>query len=298
MHSLVTELWDEWSAFDLSNPECASSEAAGLIAGLRVGKREPEGAVSLASSRLWVLRRLLKLWKLSRWGTKLNLAGQMLVPENRKGRVQLIFPEELYDEILRFAPWDPGEKAKTWDWVRGIWGSCGALYVPRSGYYLVIRTTAEDAAERLKQILRKAHISGGGRTIHGTHELILRDQQEIVTFLSKVGLTGVSLLMEDKAILRAMRDQANRMRNCDTANIRKSLRVAEEQTALALRLREEGLLPTLPIQLQELVLTRLEYPEASLAELGDALSPSITKSTVKYRWKRLCELVGETNGFE
>lgn len=298
MHNLVTELWDEWSAFDLSNPESVSSETAGLIAGLRAGKHEPDRSVSLASSRLWVLRRLLKLWKISRWGTRLNLAGRMLVPENWKGRVQLVFPEELYDEILRFVPLEPGEKAKTWDWVRGIWGSCGALYVPRSGYYLVIRTSSKDADERLRQILRRTHISGGGRTIHGKHELILRDQQEIVTFLSKIGLTGVSLLMEDKAILRAMRDQANRMRNCDTANIRKSLRVAEEQAALARRLQDEGLLPTLPLQLQELIFTRLKHPEASLTELGDALSPPITKSTVKYRWKRLCELVCETNDFE
>ena len=93
--------------------------------------------------------------------------------------------------------------------------------------------------------------------------------------------------MEDKAIMRSMRDRANRIRNCDTANIRRALRVAEEQTALALRLRDTGVIGRLPPSLRHLVEARLKNPEASLSELGEGLSPPITKSTVKYRWQRL-----------
>jgi DNA-binding protein WhiA len=130
---------------------------------------------------------------------------------------------------------------------------------------------------------------------HGKREFILRDQQGIVTFLSKMGLTGISLILEDKAILRTMRDQANRMRNCDTANIKKALKAAEEQTALAHTLLQSGLLSTLPpcfqSCFQSLIEARLEHPEESLAELGKRLSPPVTKSTVKYRWKRLLELL-------
>ena len=125
------------------------------------------------------------------------------------------------------------------------------------------------------------------RLLHGTHEMILRDQQKIVTFLSKLGLTGISLRMEDMAIMRSMRDRANRIRNCDTANIKRTLKVAEEQTALALRIQDTGLVDRLPPALRQLVEARLENPEASLAELGEGLSPPITKSTVKYRWQRL-----------
>ena len=125
------------------------------------------------------------------------------------------------------------------------------------------------------------------RLFHGTHETILRDQQKIVTFLSKIGLSGISLRMEDKAIIRSMRDRANRVRNCDTANIKRTLRMAEEQTALALGLRDAGVLDQLPFALRQLVEARLKNPEASLSELGEGLSPPITKSTVKYRWQRL-----------
>ena len=94
-------------------------------------------------------------------------------------------------------------------------------------------------------------------------------------------------IMEDMAIMRSMRDRANRIRNCDTANIKRTLKVAEEQTALALEIRDAGLIERLPPALRQLVEARLGNPEASLAELGEGLSPPITKSTVKYRWQRL-----------
>ena len=108
-----------------------------------------------------------------------------------------------------------------------------------------------------------------------------------MTFFVRIGLTGISFRMEDKAIMRSMRDGANRIRNCDTANIRRALRVAEEQTALALKLRDAGVIGRLPPSLRHLVEARLKNPEASLSELGEGLSPPITKSTVKYRWQRL-----------
>jgi DNA-binding protein WhiA len=296
----VEELWDEWSSFPIASEEAASAEAAGIIAGLRPGKLRPGSLRSgkaagaknfcdFGSSRLWVLHRLLRLWKNSRWAERLNLAGRMLVPESMKGRVRITLPKELHEEITQFAP--PG-----WEWVRGVWGSCGSLYMPKSGYYLVLRSTEENVIVRVGKILQKARIPRTERMLRGAWVIILRDQEEIVTFLSKIGLTGISLSVEDKAILRSMRDRANRMRNCDTANIRKSLRTAEEQMKLALKLQSDNLLDTLSPSFRSLVEARLKHPEASLSELGSALSPSVTKSTIKYRWKRLCEFMGEPDG--
>jgi len=147
-------------------------------------------------------------------------------------------------------------------------------------------------ARRAAQVLHRAGISPSERT-YGKHELIVRDQREIVAFLNKIGLTGVSLSVEDKAILRAMRDQANKMRNCDTANINKALKAAEEQTELAAELSRKGLIEALPQNLRVLAEARLEHPEESLSELGRRLSPPVTKSTVKYRWMRLRKFVSE-----
>jgi DNA-binding protein WhiA len=186
-----------------------------------------------------------------------------------------------------------------------MWGSCGSLYTPRAGYYLAMRAAGE-SIRCVSRILRRARVFHSLRTARsasesgaprhstpeqGTQELILRNQQNIVTFLSRLGLTGVSLSMENKAILRAVRNQANRGSNCDTANIRKSLKAAEEQMELALTLQRDGLLTSLPERFRELAELRLQHPEATLSDLGQLLSPPVTKSTVKYRWGRLTEIL-------
>jgi DNA-binding protein WhiA len=283
MGPIAAELWDEWSSLPQGVEETDSAEAAGLLAALPFKEDRGKGLAVLGSSRLWALRRLLKLWKNSRWKNTLNLAACMRVPSDMTGRVELALPRKLYEEAA-------AAERESWDWVRGLWGGCGALYSPKSGYYLVMRTGAETALNRVKRMLLKSRISWGERPVHGKREIILRDQEGIVFFLSKIGLANVSLRLEDKAILRAMRDQANRMRNCDTANINKTLTAAEEQRELALKLLDKGFLETLPLPLKNLVEARLEHPEESLSDLGSRLSPPVTKSTVKYRWKRLSEL--------
>jgi hypothetical protein len=289
MHSISMELWDEWSSLPQANEEIDSAEVVGLFAALPFKNDERKGMTALGSSRLWALRRLLKLWRNSRWRNAWNLAASMRVPSDMKGRVDLVLPLRLYEEILSAGL--SGLSAENWAWVRGIWGGCGAFYVPKSGYYLAMKIGRNDAVNRTRRVLHKTHIPLGERMTHGKIELILRDQQGIVTFLSKMGLTNVSLLVEDKAILRTKRDQANRLRNCDTANIKKTLKAAEEQTAFAHVLLRSGLLSTLAPHFQALVEARLEHPEESLSELGNRLSPPVTKSTVKYRWKRLLELM-------
>jgi len=124
--------------------------------------------------------------------------------------------------------------------------------------------------------------------------MCLRDQESIVTFLCNLGLPSSSLKLEDRVIMRSMTGQANRVRNCDTANIRRAVRVAEEQTRLASQASREGLLPLLPPALRQLAEARLANPEASLSELGEKLIPPIQKSTVKYRWARLSDYVSNS----
>jgi len=288
LNSLAEELWDEWLVHPAEAPAQAEAECAGLLAGLAPGRgRDP---LHIGTSRLWAVRRLFRLWRRTSWAGRWSLADTLSVPQDMKGRVHIRLPDDLPATLESYGAGlleAASLAASHWSWLRGLWGGCGGLYVPRSGYYLVLRVSSPPTAAILKGLLPRTRIAWQRRLLHGTHEMILRDQQKIVTFLSKLGLTGISLRLEDMAIMRSMRDRANRIRNCDTANIKRTLKVAEEQMALALKIRDAGLVERLPPALRQLVEARLGNPEGSLAELGEGLSPPITKSTVKYRWQRL-----------
>ena len=85
----------------------------------------------------------------------------------------------------------------------------------------------------------------------------------------------------------------NRRVNCETANISKTVGAAVRQMEDILYIRDKKGLESLPDNLREIALLRLEYPDASLKELGTYLSPPVGKSGVNHRLRRISEIAAE-----
>ena len=287
----VSELmWDEWVFSPLSTRSDADSEVAGILWGLMSSFPElPSHKYGkLSGRRLWVFRRLHRLWKDSRWGETLELPIMLNVPANFRGNVTLQMPGNILREVLVWG--EESKKKGDWAWLRGVWGNCGSLYLPKSGYYLAFRFKFYKLTEMVLTMFRSGHFQVGKRIVDGRYEILLRDQQKIVTLLTYFKLFDTALKLEEKAIVRSMRDRANRLVNCDASNIRKTLEAAEWQLEIAKVFQNEKGLHALPESLQELIEVRMRYPSATLTELGQMLSKPVSKSTVKYRWQKLREM--------
>lgn len=282
MGELNSRIWDEWLSFRPTAP--VEDEIAGILDGMNrvVLCDGPE----FSSGRIFAVRRLLKLWPVSDF----REAGPIRITygDLPKSRVRFLLEAGLADEIAQRISATPRNK-RNWNWARGLWGSCGALYVPRMGYHMVIRPPAgSDAVERLLSMLKSAGFSVALKTKGGMRELMLRDQQQIVTFLTRLGFVRTALALEETAIYRSMRSRANKLVNCDSANINKTLRAAERQMMLIREMEEAGIVDDLPEDLRELVYARKKNPSVTLRELGQNLPRPISKSTVEYRWRK-CE---------
>ena len=90
-----------------------------------------------------------------------------------------------------------------------------------------------------------------------------------------------------------MRNSVNRQVNCETANINKTVSAAVRQVEDINYIRLTRGLDSLPDNLREVALVRLQYPQAPLKELGTFLEPPVGKSGVNHRLRRLCELAQE-----
>ena len=145
----------------------------------------------------------------------------------------------------------------------------------------------------IESALRSAAVAPKVRINRGRTEYMIRDIEGVVTILSRMGLVRTSLLLEDKAVIRSVRGMANKMVNCDAANIASTLAAARLQIALVNAIDEKELWSKLPPQLAEIARVRRENPSASLRELGQILSKPVTKSTVEYRWKKLEAVIGK-----
>ena len=87
-----------------------------------------------------------------------------------------------------------------------------------------------------------------------------------------------------------MRNNVNRIVNCETANLSKTVNAAVKQIEAIKKLKENGKFNNLPENLKEIANLRIENPEASLTELGKMLKEPVGKSGVNYRLKTIIGL--------
>ncbi|MDR3254802.1 MAG: DNA-binding protein WhiA [Synergistaceae bacterium] len=250
-------------------------------------------SVLVSCPRLIVGRRLLKLRKglnENLFDAKIREGDGALELDKKLGRAAFKLSRELFAAISgRRRRW--GEK---WAWFRGLWGGCGAFYLPQSGYYMSLRLKDGSETCRLAAgVLNSAGVAFGSRKSRVNVEYTIRDQEGIVTCLSAMGLVRSSLALEETAIVRSIKNRVNKLMNCDSANISKSVDAAVFQLALVDRIDSGGLWHRLtPLQI-ELAAARRANPSASLGELGQMLAKPVSKSTVEYRWRKLAMIIDE-----
>ena len=96
--------------------------------------------------------------------------------------------------------------------------------------------------------------------------------------------------LENLRILKEVRNSINRRVNCETANIAKTVNAAARQLEDIRFLQEVTGFCELPPALRQMAEVRLEYPEATLKELGQYLDPPVGKSGVNHRLRKLSEI--------
>lgn len=94
---------------------------------------------------------------------------------------------------------------------------------------------------------------------------------------------------ENVRIVKEMRNQANRIVNCESANTDKVVNTAARQLASIRKIQELKGLAVLPPKLREAAVLRLDHPEATLAELAEMLDPPLKKSGINHRFRKIDE---------
>src|SRR5699024_6090738 len=116
----------------------------------------------------------------------------------------------------------------------------------------------------------------------------------ITEFLSIIGANNALFKFEDVRIVRDMRNSVNRIVNCETANMNKTISASVRQVESIKYIKETAALDVLPDRLEEITETRLQYTEVTLQELGDYVpSEKLSKSGVNHRIKKIEEIANK-----
>ena len=177
--------------------------------------------------------------------------------------------------------------------LRGVFLCTGSISEPEKTYHFEVVCTTQERAEQICDMMKTFNIDGKWITRKKYFVVYIKEASQIVDMLN-VMEAHVSLMeLENIRILKDMRNSVNRRVNCETANISKTVSAAVKQIEDITYIREHVGFSELSEGLKEIAQLRLDYPEASLVELGKLLSTPVGKSGVNHRLRKLSILADE-----
>lgn len=158
--------------------------------------------------------------------------------------------------------------------------------------YVELYFSEEALVQAACEILSGFGIRHGTALRRGKQVVYMKNFEGICDFLTLIGAQKARLDFEMGKTRREVTNRVNRALNCDMANIARASSGAEKEIRAIERLSAAGKMDSLPPALHELAQLRLENRFASLAELGEMLSPPLSKSGVSHRMKKIMECAG------
>ena len=177
--------------------------------------------------------------------------------------------------------------------IRGLFMGAGSVNNPENKYHLEIIVANEENLWMVKEILENLGIHIKILQTKQKNSLYLKEGEEISRFLALIGANKAVMQFEDIRVQREMRGKVNRLVNCESANLNKTINASIEQIAAIRKLKQNGKFNKLDENLKEIANLRLENPDMPLSELGKLLKNPIGKSGVNYRLKKIIEIANE-----
>ncbi len=227
-----------------------------------------------------------------------------------KGKVYLITlgPEELSEQILRETGilmlrggmnyisdgiYEGLIKTKCCRkaYLRGLFLGTGTMSNPEKGYQFEIVCDSEILAGDVKRLIN------GFIDIHAKvvvrkaqYVVYIKAASQILDLLAIMGAHSHYFAFEDIRMKKELVNRANRIQNCDQANIDKTVMASEKQISDIRAATANGGMDLLPKKLRDIALLRLENPDASMSEIGAMLDPPLKKAGVNNRFARIADM--------
>lgn len=272
--SFSTELKEEISKSEkLSNKENVKYELMGYLMSSNIS--EEKNKIKFSTENEYNINRFARL--LSNCGIEkynINIQGKLFVITCPKVEIQI---ENLTIEQLK-------------NIVRGAYLGSGSINNPENTYHLEISVRKKDYADIIVEGLSSFDIKSNVIEKNKEYTIYLKDGEEISKTLALLGANKSVLKFEEIRVKREMNNKVNRLVNCETANMNKTMNASIEQIEIIRKLKQNGEFEKLEEPLKEIAELRLQNPSASLIELGKMLKTPIGKSGVNYRLKKVMEI--------
>lgn len=185
-------------------------------------------------------------------------------------------------------------------YLRGAFLAGGSVNNPEtSSYHLEIFSLYQEHNEALCTLMNEFSLNA--KTLERKKGFItyLKEAEKISDFFSIVGAHSALMRFEDVRIVRDMRNSVNRLVNCETANLNKTIGAALRQVENIKFIDQTVGLGILPDRLREIAELRVLHQDVTLKELGEMVSgAAISKSGINHRLRKIDEIADKIRAGE
>ena len=179
-------------------------------------------------------------------------------------------------------------------YLRGVFMGAGTMTDPNKGYHLEIVCASKNLAGDLKKMIN-SFVDLNVKTVKRKEKYIvyMKSAEYICDTLSLMGADAQRLTFEDVRMKKELLNETVRLTNCDSANTDRTLDASQHQMENIRKIQERVGLDSLPPKLRAAAELRLEYPEASLTQLGEMMDPPMKKSGINNRFRKIEEIANK-----
>lgn len=178
-------------------------------------------------------------------------------------------------------------------YIRGAFLGGGSISNPEKTYHLEFVTNNSNYADNLSKLINTYGLTSKVIQRKNSYIVYLKEGEQIIDLLNIIGAHSSLLELENVRIMKEMRNNVNRLVNCETANLSKTVNAAVRQVESIKLIQKEIGLKRLPLNLREIAELRLKFPDESLKELGEMVNPPVGKSGVNHRLRKIEKIAEE-----
>lgn len=208
---------------------------------------------------------------------KFDLKNDELIVDNDKILFKLNVKNEYLDKAL----------------VRGAFLGSGYINNPEKKYHLEINFNQEENCNNMIHILESYGIFAKKIKKRNVYSMYIKEGEEISKLLAFIGANNAVLKFEEHRVIRDTRNNVNRIINCETANLTKTIQAGKKQVEDIKFIKKKNKFGELPDNLKIIAEIRLKNPEASLSELVKILGNTISKSGISHRLSAIAKYASD-----
>ncbi|CEJ72306.1 sporulation transcriptional regulator whiA [[Clostridium] sordellii] len=177
--------------------------------------------------------------------------------------------------------------------IRGAFLGGGSISDPEKNYHLEFVANNEEFAESLKNLINSLGFNSKTVSRKNNYVVYLKESEQISDLLNIIGAHQALLSLESTKIVKEMRNNVNRLVNCETANLSKTVNAAVRQIENIKYIQSKVGLDHLPPNLREIAELRVDNEDLTLKELGEMASPELSKSAVNHRLRKIEQIADD-----